>query len=278
MAIAWASVAGPVLVGLGCGLFAWAALAGRLGRRPTIRDLVRARDWRRGTERLQDALYRVFPPERAAERLARAGWSLSPLAWAGLRVAALGGLPCLGLAAGLPPALALAGGMAAGWFGPEWVLDQFIDDVRLKIAARVPALEALIATVMTAGAPTVAAAAQRVLDERHELDRLLAAALREADAVGLEAALGRLAVRAGGEEVRRFCAVLARAHSLGAGGAAELRAEATQIRSFEAEMIKAKVKRRKPLLTAVTVLFMFLPGLRLILLPALGAFKGVFNM
>lgn len=272
-----APVLAPLLAALGFGGAAWVLLARAL-ERPTILSLTRPRDLRPLAGRVRALAGRLFPAELVAERLERAGrpWGLTAEAWALVRLAALAVAPLLGLSIAGPPGL--AAGAAAGWFGPDFVLDQLTDDRRRRIAARVPLVADLTAAAMSAGVPTVAAALERATGREHDLDRVLRAALDEAGALGFEAAMHRAAARALAEEARVLCATLAQAHALGAGAAEYLRQQARQIHQMRAAARKAQAERAKVWVLLVTVVFAFVPLFVLVLAPAWGTMKAIFTM
>ncbi len=267
-----------ILVAAGAGGFGY-ALFERMFRRVTLRDLTRPLDTRPVQERLQTFADRLFAAGVTAEKLERAGtpWGMTPARWSMVRLAALAGAPLLILTA-VPSAAGLVLGAVMGWFGPDFVLAQLADDRRRRIAARVPIVADLTATVAAAGAPSVAHALQRVLDGRYEFDAILLAALKEADAVGMAAALHKAGERTGCEEGRVFCSALVQAHSLGSRVAQELRAQARQIHTLRAHARKAHMEKAKTYLTLITVLFMFVPLIILALLPAWGTMNLIFSM
>lgn len=258
----------PILAGVGFGGVAW-ALVHRLGLPRTIEEILRPRDLRPWRERALDAARRLFSADAMEERLERAGhpWGLTAEKWALWRLAALAAGPLIGASYGLPGA---GLGALAGWLGPDFVLAQLADDRRRRIAARVPAVSDLTAAVMAAGVPNVAYALERVLDERHDFDRLLRRALQEADAVGLDAALHRAGELALAEEARVFCHTLAQAHALGAKAAEFLRQQARQIHQLRAAARKAQAERAKVWLLLVALLFAFIPLFVIVLAPAMG--------
>lgn len=269
-------LAAVLLIALGAGGIGY-ALVERALRRASLRELFRPVDTRPLWQRMQSAAEWLFPPEVVAERLERAGtpWGMTPPKWALARLAALAGAPLLMLAVA-PNVVGLMLGVIAGVLGPDFVLDQLADDRRKRIAARVPLVADLTAAVAAAGAPSVAHALQRVLDDRHEFDQIMMAALREADTLGVEAALRRAAEKGMCEEARTLCATLAQAHSLGTGAADVLRAQAKQIHSLRASAKKAHVEKARTYLTVITVVFMFVPLFIVALLPAWGTITNVF--
>lgn len=258
----------PVLAGAGFGGLTW-ALAWRIGLPKTLDEILRPRDLRPLKERGVDAARRLFSADAMEERLERAGrpWGLTAETWALTRLGSLVAGPVIGLGYGLPGA---ALGALAGWLGPDFVLSQLADDRRRRIAARVPAVSDLTAAVMAAGVPNIAYALERVLDERHDFDRLLRRALQEADAVGLDAALHRAGEQGLAEEARIFCHTLAQAHTLGAKAAEYLRQQARQIHQLRAAARKAQTERAKVWLMVVAIAFAFVPLFILVLAPAMG--------
>lgn len=269
-----------VLVAAGAGGAGY-VLFERMLRQATLRDITRPLDTRPFQERLQAFADRLFAADVTAEKLERAGnpWDMTPARWAMIRLAVLAGAPVLTLmAAPAAPLAGLVAGGVLGWFGPDFVLAQLADDRRRRIAARVPIVADLTATVAAAGVPSVARALQRVLDGRYEFDAILLSALKEADATGMEAALHKAGERTGCEEGRTLCSALAQAHSLGARVVQELRAQAKQIHTLRAHARKAHMEKAKTYLTLITVLFMFVPLVILVLMPAWGTLQLIFSM
>lgn len=210
------------------------------------------------------------------EMLARAGWTIEPETWRGLRVIMAFGCGVFGLGVLVrfgvftPESVGgVVGAVVAGWFVPRFLLVRRTTKRRRVMEAQLPDAMELLGIAVAAGSPIEQCFRDVAENLEGPLSEEFTAVDREVNLLGhsREEALDKLAYRCGSQEITAFASQLTQAISQGASIAEGLSAQADLARETAQAQTLERIRTMSTKLDIVLSFCFLPPTIALVVVP-----------